>query len=162
MMVRLYNEEGLNTLNKEKDTFKYFLIGVSILVAVLLILFICLAQYKYKIVFSITGSVVITFGVFVIIYLIGRIVYLKKLIREYTILFNQKSTRFTAKFDDISIKPMTLSDKTKAYEVRVILANDKVRLLYLSEIFDNDILIKDHTYKFIEAFDYIQGYEDEN
>ena len=158
-MRYLYNELDFKELKKKKS-FLYLFFAMDFIVEVGIVL-VCLllSNYHSKLVFSIVGSVLSIFVVFLLIFLIDCFRKINHLIKEYEVLLNGKEEIVKGDVVEISPTPITLPDKTKAYKV-IVKNNEESRTLLLSDIFDSN-MIENKKYKFSTYYGYIRGIEDE-
>ena len=159
-MTYLYNEEGLNQINKEKKTNMWLFALFVFLFVVSTIVFILVSTYETKVVFSIISSVVGSIFVVVAIFFLSKYLYLKRLSFEYETLYTSENKKIQCEILECSSFITTLPDKSKCYEV-LIKCNDRESIYYLSNIFDNE-LIKPGKCLIVVSHDYLKGYQYEN
>ena len=159
-MIDLYTKNGLEEVNKCKNKNLAFTLVFDIFAVISLIFFAIFANYHTRILFSIISSVVTTVLVFFFIFFFSKLLFVKRIIFEYSYLLEARGEIIKCQILKCSDFLTTLPDKSRCYEVMVKFDNKEV-IYYLSEIFDvNEI--KEGNYKLKIANDYIKGYQYED
>lgn len=159
-MEKLYNNEGLKELNKIRKKYRILFYAFFVFTLIAILVFVLVSTYQLRTLYSVLCSIIATTSTIFAIYFFIVNRFYKRQIENYTILKDGESQTTVIEFVDISEKPMTLSDKSMAYEVKV--KNKKGnKTFYLSNLFDNSIFVPGKEYKIQVLYDYIVGYEDE-
>ena len=156
----LYNEEGLNKINKEKNTVKWIFILFAFLFVVALTVFIATSTYEFKLVMSIISSIVCSIFIVLFIFFLSKFIYLRRLSFEYETLLGSKNKNIKCEILECSSFVTTLPDKSKCYEV-LIKKDDKELIYYLSEIFDANEITPGKCVIAVSN-DYLKGYQYED
>lgn len=158
--MKLYNENDFIILiNKTKQSFVCFIVFVSLFVASIAA-FILLSFYEMRLLFQILGSVISVLFAAFSIYFLDRNLFFRRLASEYLNILNDNGKESRVKILEINDKIITLSDKSKVYEITCLEAK-KTRVIYLSSLFDLS-LKKDKEYRIITAFNYVKEYYEQN
>ena len=159
-MTKLYDEEGLLKIKKEKKLFLTLMIVTIALIVSAFICFLLVSTYKTRTLFIILSSIITSIFVLFLVYFVSRFIYVKRVCNEYETLLNSKNTLLECEILERSEFITTLPDKSRCHEVLVKIG-DKEKIYYLSEIFSEEE-IKPGKCKIIVAFDYLKGYEYES
>ena len=117
--MKLYDQKGLDEINKHKKLSLVLLIVFCALFAVVFVLSIILSQYKTQTIFIIITSIVLVLLTFGIIYFGCKLKFLSNLSNEYnTILETEKKSYkgLVVGYDD---RLITLPDGSKVIQVLV-------------------------------------------
>lgn len=159
-MKYLYNEKDLNEIIKLKKRNLFLVILFFVLFAASLVVFLVVSSYKYRILFSILASVIGLALALFAIYFFYRLMYLKRIETEYSVLLSSDDTSINCEILECSDFLTTLPDKSRCYEV-LVRTKDKDSIYYLSEIFDKEEF-KPGMCKILVSYDYIKGYQYED
>ena len=159
-MTKLYNQDDLLKINKEKKKFLILMISFCVLFVVILLICLLLSNYKYRLLWSLLTASLDSITIIFIVYFASRFIYLKRLSSEYETLLNKENIVIECEILECSSFITTLPDRSRCYEV-LYKIDDKEQICYLSEIFDREE-IKPGKCKIITAFDYLKGYEYED
>lgn len=159
-MINLYTEKGLKDIEKLKKRNLFLMCLFIALSLASLVIFLILASYKTRILFSIISSIVVTSFAFLFIFFLFKFLHFKRIQNEYDTLLNSEKDIIKCEVLECSNYLTTLPDKTRCYEVMVLKDNKEV-VYYLSEIFDISE-IKQGECKLLIFSDYIKGYQYED
>lgn len=159
-MNYLYTKSGLEELEQAKKKNLTFMVLSIVFAMISLVIFLFVATYKTRLLFSILSSVITLLFVLIFIYFISKFLYLKRLCFEYSYLLESKDQVIKCEVLKCSDFLTTLPDKSRCYEV-MVKKDDKELIYYLSEIFDiNDI--KEGKCSLVIYNDYLKGYKYED
>ena len=159
-MKYLYTEQGLKELDKSKKLHIFLMCLFIALTLISLIVFISVATYQTRNLFSIICSVVVTILSIVSIFFVSKFIFIKKICYIYSYLLHSTDTVIECKVLKCSDFLTTLPDRSRCYEV-LVLKDDREMIYYLSDLFDiKDI--REGEIKLTVHLDYIKGYEYED
>ena len=151
--MRLYDQEGLLNINKQKKLPIIFLSILGVVFVVIFVLAIVLSRYQTQIVFIMVTSVILLLIAFIIIYFACKLSFLTNLSKEYAAIMEAGKKSYKGLVTGYDDRIITLADGSKVKQV-LIKINNQERIFYLSFIFDFDIEINKEI-SFEVAFDYI-------
>ena len=159
-MTYLYTKSGLKEIEKMRKTNLLLTIFSIVFAMISLVIFLFVANYRTRLLFSILSSVITLIFVFLFIYFLSKFLYLKRLSFEYSYLLKSESSTIKCEVLKCSDFLTTLPDKSRCYEV-MIKKDDKEVIYYLSDIFDiNEI--KEGNCSLVIYIDYLKGYRYED
>lgn len=151
--MRLYDQDGLVNINKQKKLPIIFLSILSVVFVVVFVLSIVLSRYKTQTLFIVITSVVLLLITFAIIYFACKLSFLSNLSKEYATILDAKKKSYKGLVTGYDDRIITLADGSKVKQV-LISINNQERIFYLSFLFEEDIEINKEI-SFEVAFDYI-------
>lgn len=159
--MKLYKEDDLVQLDQRIKVYRLIYILSFVLIVISTTLGLLLSSYYHKLLAMILCSIVNVICFIFLVFFASKCSYIRHLKYEVSSLLNSQSVVEKYKVVSISENPITLPDGSMCYEVTVS-KEDKQRFLYLSELFDKELLEVGKTYSFAISFDYITeiNYED--
>lgn len=159
--MRLYDQDGLLNINKQRKIPVIFLTILSAVFVTVFVLSIVLSRYKTQTIFIVVTSIVLLLITFGIIFFACKLSFLTNLSKEYAAILQAEKKSYKGLVTGYDDRIITLADGSKVKQA-LIKINNQERIFYLSFIFEEDIEINKEI-SFETAFDYIVWwkYEDQ-
>lgn len=159
--MKLYSNEDLTKLDQKIKVYRLIYILAFVLIVISTSLGLIFSSYYHKLLAMILCSIVNVVCFVAAVFFASKCSYIKHLKYEVSNLLDSEPVIEKYEVISISENPITLPDGSMCYEVTV--ANkDKQRFLYLSELFEKDLLKVGESYSFAISFDYITEINYEN
>lgn len=159
--MKLYKEEDLLKIRKSINLYRLIYILSIVFIFVCVALGLIFSSYYHKLLAMIICSIVNIVSFIISVFFASKCSYYKHLHFEMINLLESTSTKEKDLILSISEKPITLADGSMCYEI-VVKNETGQKYLYLSEIFDRNLLKINHTYLLSISFDYIVEIDYEN
>lgn len=152
--MKLYLENDLKKIKNRVFLHRFLYILCFILIAICLTLGLVLSDYETQTLAMVVCSIINGILVLISIFFIAKTKNYRHFVYEYENLLLVEKNEIKCRVISVGEHPISLADKSMCYEI-IVEENGTRKTLFLSEIFDRNLIVENSNYKFVVGFDYI-------